>query len=71
VSDPRWRSRPFGADTSARGVIAECLTLRDSYFEQTDPPQIPPGIWSEAGAIVNALRAAGFVLRRTKEARQP
>ena len=55
---PRWHTRDFGEDMSARGVIAERMARRIGFA------YIPPGIWADAGAIVEALREARFSLRR-------
>ena len=55
-------SRPFGG-TTARDVIARTLAERDGWAE------IRPTHWAHAGALVKALRAAGFPLRRRPGAR--
>jgi hypothetical protein len=57
-----WRDRRFGEGTTVRHVIAECLARRNHpSFDY-----IPPGVWAEAGAVVKALRAEGFPLRRAR-----
>ena len=58
-----WRSREFGTGNSARHIIAETMARRDRHED------VPPAIWAEAGAIVAALRADGFNLRRKAESR--
>lgn len=58
---PRWRWRPFPEGVpDARSCIAVALSRRADHSE------IPPGIWADAGAIVKALRADGFTIRRVK-----
>lgn len=49
------KSRPFTARTS-RDVVAEVLARREGRAE------IRPGHWVAAGAIVRALKDAGWVL---------
>lgn len=60
MRNPDGSGRPFGG-TSAREVIAETLARRRGWAE------IPPNVWSDAGAIVKALGAAGIDTTRRKE----
>ena len=65
MADGKWgefrrddgQSRPFGGGT-ARDVVAEVVARRDGWVE------IRPGHWAEAGAVIEALRTAGFPTRK-------
>ena len=64
-SASRWRARPFpeGAPCDARTSIAVTLARRWSL---STLDHIPPGTWADAGAILKALRADGYAVRKVK-----